>query len=101
MRINSLIDPSVLNPPSLPPSLPPGKGTLVYPDGSILKCTFQNDKAEGEGLLAFANGDVYEGRFKVGREGYREGYREGGREGGRMGQARTTTNAEMTHSFHS
>lgn len=62
-------------------SVETGKGTLIYPDGSKLVGEFRDDHANGEGVLHFKNGDVYEGGFKVRASGVYLGGR-GGREPG-------------------
>lgn len=41
-----------------------GKGTLVWPDGSIYEGYFLDDKASGRGRLIHADGDVYDGDWK-------------------------------------
>lgn len=37
----------------------------MYPDGSKLVGEFREDQANGDGVLHFKNGDVYEGGFRV------------------------------------
>lgn len=38
-----------------------GFGTQVWPDGSRYEGYWANDKANGQGKLVHADGDVYEG----------------------------------------
>lgn len=38
-----------------------GKGTQIWPDGSIYEGTWKNDKANGRGRLIHADGDFYDG----------------------------------------
>ena len=46
------------------PQVRQGKGSQIWPDGSMYEGYFVNDRASGKGRLIHADGDVYEGMWK-------------------------------------
>ena len=47
--------------------IPDGKGTSIWPDGSLYEGQFVKGLASGKGRVIFKNGDVYQGDFAKNR----------------------------------